>query len=435
MKFRCVPAYGFGKAKKLELDKNDQLYTPGPGNYKPKIFLNQPMWKIGTSQRPKELNLDNPGPGAYNIRYKFPDGPSYSMASKPKQNLEIISPGPASYNPLSLSHKNIFSFGQKYKTKLNEMTPGPGKYDIRKDKDLLVPSSIFGHAKTFDSDNINKTPGPDRYNYDINKINTQHPTYSFGREKRLFEFINENPGPAAYKTKEYIGEEGKKISIGSKYVAKSMDSMPGPGQYKTDNYYNVLNKLPSIKIGKEKRFSDLNIFADNPGPGQYKGSENVKYTKLNKPSWSIGTSVRKPLNDITDSPGPGKYNISRNLGDNSPHYSMRIKDNDLVKFDTPGPGRYNNDQFNTYKHYPSWKIGTSSRNDDLKEQIPGPGSYQYYDKHLYSSPKYGFGTQKRSEDRYNDNPGPGSYHIPCSIVEVNNYTRDQGNFDHNFKFI
>ena len=119
---------------------------------------------------------------------------------------------------------------------------------------------------------------------------------------------------------------------------------------------------------------------------------------------------------------------------------MRMKEsNSEARFDTPGPGRYNNNEMNNLKHYPSWKIGTSNRDDILNRQIregfPGPGTYQSYDKHLQSAPKYGFGTQKRYEDKYEDNPGPGSYHIPCSIVEVNDYTRVKGNFDNNFKFI
>ena len=150
--------------------------------------------------------------------------------------------------------------------------------------------------------------------------------------------------------------------------------------------------------------------------------------------------MRQPLNDINDSPGPGRYNIRKNIGEEAPQYSIRIKNNEFGKeFMTPGPGKYNNDQLITYKHYPSWKIGTSSRNNDLKMKIkegfPGPGAYQYYDKHLLSPPKYRFGTQKKYNDKFNDNPGPGSYHIPCSIVEVNNYTREQGVFDDNFKFI
>ena len=442
MKFNYVPAYGFGKAKKLELNKTDQLITPGPGKYKPiKITNQQPLWKIGTSQRPKDPNLENPGPGAYNIRYKFPDGPKYSMAVKPQKLLdEVITPGPAEYSPSNLNEKNNFSFGLKYKDKAKEMTPGPGNYNIRTEKDLKVPSTIFGYEKKLNSGNMNKSPGPGRYNCDINTTNIQHPKYSFGREKRISDNNNDNPGPGSYKHKEYVGKEGKKISMGLKLKSKSMEYIPGPGQYKTNNYNIVLKKLPDIKIGTAQRFSTSNLFSDNPGPGQYNDADMVKYIKLKKPTWKIGTSLRKPLSDVGDSPGPGRYDISKHIGEGAPQYSMRTKDKEVGKrFITPGPGRYNNGELNNFKHYPSWKIGTSTRDDSLKkvvrEGFPGPGTYQYYDKHLLSAPKYGFGTQKRYKDQYNDNPGPGSYHIPCSIIEVNNYTREQGSFDEKYKFI
>ena len=84
-------------------------------------------------------------------------------------------------------------------------------------------------------------------------------------------------------------------------------------------------------------------------------------------------------------------------------------------------------------------MGTGKRDDDLRRQIkdgfPGPGSYKYNDLYLQSYPKYKFGTEQRVKDKTNGIPGPGSYHIPCSIIDVNNYTRDQGVFDDNFKFI
>ena len=42
--------------------------------------------------------------------------------------------------------------------------------------------------------------------------------------------------------------------------------------------------------------------------------------------------------------------------------------------------------------------------------------------------------KKRYKDKYKDNPGPRPYHIPFSMIEVNNYTRDQGTFDEKFLF-
>ena len=75
MKFNYAPAFCFPKAKKNELNKTDQLITPSPDKYNPKKMLHkEPEWKIGTSLRPKESNLDYPGPGTYDTRFKFPDG-------------------------------------------------------------------------------------------------------------------------------------------------------------------------------------------------------------------------------------------------------------------------------------------------------------------------------------------------------------------------
>ena len=107
--------------------------------------------------------------------------------------------------------------------------------------------------------------------------------------------------------------------------------------------------------------------------------------------------------------------------------------------DVPGPGQYKNEKMNLYKHYPSWKIGTSQRDDELrrtiKEGFPGPGKYGFRTMKDFYAPKHRFGTKKRFSKYSNDIPGPGSYHIPCSIVDVTNYTREQGKFDNKFKFI
>ena len=445
MKFSYVPAYGFGKAKKLQLDKNDQLITPGPGKYNVNIFLKRkPLGKFGSSKRQELPDLENPGPGAYNIRYNIPKGPSYSIREKAKNIFEENenNPGPGSYEPKNLNIlRNNFSFGQKYKENRKDIFPGPGKYKIRTEKDLLVPSSIFGNEKRFNSENLYNSPGPGKYDSNISKTSIQHPQYSFGKEKRISDYIDISPGPGSYKHREYVGNEGKKISIGSKFISKSIDLGPGPGQYQINNYNSLFKSLPNIKIGKSKRFLDSNLIIPSPGPGEYNDEDKYRFIKNNKPSWKIGTSTRKPLNDITDSPGPGKYNISKEIGEGAPQYSMRIKEKESLNlYNTPGPGKYNSGDFNNFKSYPAWKIGTSDRNDEsykmqIKEGFPGPGTYGNYDKYLNNAPKYGFGTEKRIKDKYNDNPGPGSYHIPCSIVEVNNYTRDQGIFDDKFKFI
>ena len=49
----------------------------------------------------------------------------------------------------------------------------------------------------------------------------------------------------------------------------------------------------------------------------------------------------------------------------------------------PGPGQYENSNA-IYRKNPSWKIGTSQRDDELKrvkrEGVPGPGNYEFDDK-------------------------------------------------------
>ena len=107
--------------------------------------------------------------------------------------------------------------------------------------------------------------------------------------------------------------------------------------------------------------------------------------------------------------------------------------------DVPGPGTYKNENMTLYKHYPSWKIGTGKRDEDLrkiiKEGFPGPGKYGFKSLKDFFSPKHKFGNSKRFLGNNFETPGPGSYHIPCSIVDITNYTREQGKFDDKFKFI
>ena len=56
MKFSYVPSYGFGKEKKIEWNKTDQLITPGPGKFEQKKTNQELLWRIGTSKRLKGPN-------------------------------------------------------------------------------------------------------------------------------------------------------------------------------------------------------------------------------------------------------------------------------------------------------------------------------------------------------------------------------------------
>ena len=158
------------------------------------------------------------------------------------------------------------------------------------------------------------------------------------------------------------------------------------------------------------------------------------------PAWKIGTEQRPELiQGDRSTPGVGNYNIAKGLG-NGPKYSMLGRGNPYnIRNIYPGPGQYNDTFDITKTKNPSWKIGTSVRDDELKrikrEGLPGPGMYELYDITKNKAPIYGFGTEKRGERKKNDTPGPGQYRIPCSFDDVNEYTRGQGNFDKNFQYI
>ena len=452
MLFDTVPAHSFPHSKKCEPEKIDKFYNPGPGKYDPNLytFTKLPKWKIGTTKRKVFPVMEEyPGPGTYSIPVEITNGPKYSMSTKAglKESKEkYLNPGPAYYKPLfSKSQSCFYTFGLKTKLKEGDPTPGPGKYNLRKENDLIIPSYLFGKEKR--EDEIVKRrkmfPGPGKYEFEANSIHIHKPIYSFGKQKKGRNDNNNIPGPGSYSYKEFIGKEAPKKTIGIKYNLSSNDLItPGPGHYKQLNPNEYLHKNPNTKISKAKRITDLNdLRNDNPGPGQYNDDITIKNILIKNPAWKIGSSKRKSLNPADKSfPGVGNYTISGNLGNFSPHYTMRIK-GALSNYenDVPGPGTYKNEKMNLYKHYPSWKIGTGKRGEDLrkiiKDGFPGPGKYAIPSLKNFFSPKYKFGKRKRFSGNSFDTPGPGSYHIPCSIVDVTNYTRDQGKFDERFKFI
>jgi len=450
MKFSSIPAHSFSHAHKGALFKED---FPGPGNYSPTklSLLNEPHWKIGTTKRnPFKVKEYYPGPGAYSIPMEFNVGPKYSMSTKAglKESKDKYGyPGPGAYKPMYRSQSCFYTFGHKNKLREREKTPGPGNYNLRKQKDLIIPSYLFGKE---DRENkivkIKKSiPGPGNYEYSKDHILLHNPKYSFGQTKKGRNFSSTTPGPGAYKIMEYFGKEGPKKTMGIRYNYRNINGIgtPGPGHYKGSKTDNYLLKAPIVKIGTTKRENSILNKKNNgmPGPGQYNNDKTIKYVKIKTPSWKIGSSLRRSLSQTDKSvPGVGNYTIRGTFGKNAPRYTMRIKGHLFNNSnEVPGPGQYKSENMNLYKHNPSWKIGTSQRDEVLKriikEGYPGPGKYGFKSLKDFNSPKYRFGTRKRFSKHSFDTPGPGSYHIPCSIVDVIGYSREQGRYDDRFKFI
>ena len=450
MKFSHVPAYGFGRAKKCEIEKTDPLFNPGPGHYAPQKGKGGPTWRIGSALRGSKNRNNNPGPGQYDIPQKIFNGPKYSIATKAggfDPTKTSFAPGPGQYNASSINRPNSAKYTMRAKPypKNKEVTPGPGNYNLRNSKQLEVPSYKFGHEekKGLEYANSRYVPGPGNYEYNADALHEKHPKFSFGKEKRGESASYKTPGPGQYEYKKFIGNEGPKITmsakLGSNLGQGDTRYVPGPGQYDETNTNKYRNKTPSYRIGTAKRQGLYNS-VDNPGPGQYGPDNCTNMVRPKTPAWKIGTGKRQDLHPGDKStPGVGNYNISKGIG-GGPKYSIVGKGNPLgVGNKNPGPGQYD-DMYGVVKtKNPSWKIGTSQRDDDLKrvkrEGVPGPGMYEYYDKTKVKAPNYRFGTEKRGFVQKSDTPGPGQYRIPCSFDDINDYTREQGNFDEKFRYV
>lgn len=100
---------------------------------------------MGSScSRGDNLKSKTPGVGLYNIPSTFPQGPKYTMkgpnggVDPSKSN---CSPGPGVYNPLIKSGAPAYSLGSRPDiVPNNSKNPGPGNYNLRTNKSLVVPS-------------------------------------------------------------------------------------------------------------------------------------------------------------------------------------------------------------------------------------------------------------------------------------------------------
>jgi len=207
---------------------------------------------------------------------------------------------------------------------------------------------------------------------------------------------------------------------------------------KSDMFYN----LPSTKM---KRTTSLGFghkldFTKNSGGAEFISIKR-DYDKGNQPGlkFSFGLSREKfrkafcPGYRIIDKdiPGPGKYNVSKELGEDSPRYTMheKLKSNSFINkvMNNPGPGEYSPMvSINTKGKYPISRISNiKSLNFGLdktkrffykKNDFPGPGSYRLKDlmgvnfNSKYKSVKLiSLHKKIKKKDTRDNYPGPGSY--------------------------
>lgn len=117
-----------------------------------------------------------------------------------------------------------------------------------------------------------------------------------------------------------------------------------------------------------------------PAPNKY-DINSARAMMRTAPSFGFGTSQRPHSSGKHNSPGPGAYDIKGRVGSESCSKSLGLK---LVASKTsnqfsPGPGAYMPSPEHVSKKAPTWRIGTSTRDDKEKaaarQTRPPPGTH------------------------------------------------------------
>jgi hypothetical protein len=102
---------------------------------------------------------------------------------------------------------------------------------------------------------------------------------------------------------------------------------------------------------------------------------------------------------------------------NSPAWSIpkRTQSTNALqnKMSGPGPGNYTSN-VKIGNQNPGWKIGTSNRNKNNSNKVPGPGQYEGIYKN--SGPKISIGTKPKSKENESNIPGPGNYNMNDNAI-------------------
>ena len=341
-------------------------------------------------------------------------GDNISQKNKNKNNLKLSKekseeensvPGVGKYNLRSSLKVPVTKFGTEKKglTFDNIVSPGPGKYNMR-EKEYGKTKLEYSIPKAQKINPRPWTPGPGKYDPKINNIKTSSSKYSFPKNPKLKYFYNSNPAPNKYDTSKKFGEDALKITMSPcPRPELKYNGVPGPDKYKPD-FEKFKKTYPRYIMGKDTRKDLYDIDPSFPGPNKYVIKDAFNSRNKKSPKWKIGTGKRLTLYNNNKAPGVGMYSLRKSYNEGI-KYSFRGKYSIKNKEKRPGVGQYNVSKSSqiTLKKEPQWKIGTALKDDKILEK--------------------------------KENPGPGMYSIPCSMVDVNNYTREKGNFDKNFRYI
>ena len=167
-------------------------------------LFSAPAWSI-LGRKSENLKTTTPGPGSYNPSIlKYENSPNYRIGTSHRSNTSTsISPGPGTYNSTKVFSKSpapITDRSARSSFYRSNNNPGPGSYAIQS-KALEGPKySIQGRRVSLGYD---ISPGPGRYNPDLNDFTTKErsPAFRIGSASRDRSFLSStSPGPGAYKT-------------------------------------------------------------------------------------------------------------------------------------------------------------------------------------------------------------------------------------------
>ena len=434
------PAWAISRAKRTPL--NLQLYTRNCGSYKYKTFIGE-------------------GP-KYTFSQKFSIDGTLKEKRHPKAHIIEPTPGPGSYNIKSDLGGPKYTIGLKRITKSlsqNNISPGVGSYELRKDSSLIKPCYKFDNEKRENLE-INKTtknfPGPGNYK-EVKTLETKGFKWTFPHEARFTRIKPRNsklvrlkvPGPGSYNIKNLIGTEGPKYTFNKvKYnhsdevdenMKEKVMKYPSPGSYMEKiDYVSDMPKytIPKFGINISKRQSI------SPGPWQYNPSiefnsifRKVTNCIMNK-ARGDEDEIKNPKYIKRGTPGPGHYDIKNGELPQGPGYTIGHWVKKIKIREEPGPGQYDANDNHRNKE-PSYSIGKEQREDDLKikkkDNYPGPGTYNTKEVNL--SPKYSFPKDITDGKKKSEVPGPGFYKIPTSFDNVSDMSRNSGSFDPNYRYV
>lgn len=348
--------------KKKEAFRTAQAFilptcAPGPGAYSPETVdkSTTPAFSIGKSKRYEVGGKNCVGPGSYSpcIRNSFK---SAVFGTSPKKCLEILSttPGPGRYDSGKTETGPGFSIrGKREELQMNP-NPGPGQYDP--EHHFENQGFKFPQEKKTTFVITNKSPGP--ANYNIPRSNSSKGVI-FSKQSRTLSRYDQSPGPGSYNT--IISSGSPKASMKFRHKIKLEERSPGPAQYEPQV---IKEKRPSVKIGKSKRFIEIDELL--PGPGSY-GTIGARSS-----SAIFGTSRKECMFKGNDLPGPGEYKYRNTIGE-GPSYTMSNKKPFIKPNLSPGPGSYHVVKNETVKGV---VFGKSKSRDFIKVyNETGPADY------------------------------------------------------------